>query len=107
MDELFKQLQVAKTSGSYMVAIWKIKNNRLDLFRMTENFPCAEVLSALDLLYGNLEPLLPPEEEEVVVADSQAQGVSNAIHNAAGAAESTSEAGAVSTAPKVVISVSE
>jgi len=56
-DELAQQLDKAKASGAYMVAVWKVQDGKVDLFRLSEKFPFVDIPTALELLTNDLEPV--------------------------------------------------
>lgn len=62
-DDLAQRLQAAKSSGSYMVAVWKVHDGKIDLFRVTENFPFVEIPVALDMLRKDLEPITMKKDQ--------------------------------------------
>ncbi|MDQ6959974.1 MAG: hypothetical protein Q9M27_03005 [Mariprofundaceae bacterium] len=78
VTEVIDALNRASLDGHFMVAVWYAADGKLNLSRITHNFPTADLLGALALLRRNLEdesldkkpPPLPlasfvGEEEEV------------------------------------------
>jgi hypothetical protein len=57
-DELSKQIRTAKKAGAYMVAVWKVEDDRVHLFRMSNEFPFTEIPTALELLQNDFEKLI-------------------------------------------------
>ena len=62
-DELTVALEAAKASGKFMVAIWRVQDDKLELFRVTEGFPLADVPTALGMLKDDMAPLTIQKEE--------------------------------------------
>lgn len=50
-----EELQKAEQAGRYMVAIWRVEEGKLQLYRMTENFPVVDFENAINLLRENIE----------------------------------------------------
>ncbi len=53
-SELDQEIERARTAGKFMVAIWTIEDEKLNLYRMTENFPVIEFIQSIKLLNDNL-----------------------------------------------------
>lgn len=62
-DELTVALEAAKASGKYMVAVWRVADDKLELFRVTEGFPLADVPTALEMLKEDLKPMTIVKDE--------------------------------------------
>jgi hypothetical protein len=54
-DEVIKAYQDARTAPAWMVAVWSVKDGKVNLFRKTEAFPLADVPTALELLRQELD----------------------------------------------------
>jgi len=55
-DELTQQIEAARTADRYMIAVWKVQDGKLDLFRVTQKFPIADFAEALAMLQRDLQP---------------------------------------------------
>jgi len=56
-SELNTSLREAERSDAYMVAVWRVENGRVVLFRYTRNFPFADLDGAVELLRENLDEM--------------------------------------------------
>jgi len=52
-NPLNEELSKAK-KNSHMIAIWRIEDGQVHLYRVTHNFPVADLLTAIDLLEKDL-----------------------------------------------------
>jgi hypothetical protein len=55
---LAEALALAKGDDKYLVAIWRLSEGRVHLYRETANFPPQDLAIALGLLGGDLAPLI-------------------------------------------------
>lgn len=58
MDELTKKLVVAQQSGSYMVAVWHVKDGKVNSWVNTQGFPLDDMPTALGLLKQDLKQIV-------------------------------------------------
>jgi hypothetical protein len=63
-ETLNTRLAAAKASASYMVAVWKVQDGKVELFRQTEGFPLADIPAALEMLQEDLKPITIVKEPE-------------------------------------------
>ena len=51
---LQSQLDRATESSRYMVAVWRVEDGQLKMYRVTENFPKADFDIAVEMLHRDL-----------------------------------------------------
>ena len=49
-DELKAAVTKAKLAGSYMAVVWSVQDGKVEMFRLTDNFPLGDIPVALDML---------------------------------------------------------
>jgi hypothetical protein len=64
-DKVLDQYQKAKAAGKYMVAVWHVEDGKLNLFRLTNAFPFADIAEALDMLTQDLAPVTLKKDSAV------------------------------------------
>ena len=59
--DLQSALAAARTSGRYLVAVWRVADDKVHLYREIDAFPLADLPIAFDLLVNDIQPLIEAE----------------------------------------------
>lgn len=54
-NSLDEEIEKAIESDVYMVAVWHVKDGRVNMFRLSQNFPFVEVPVAINLLKDDFD----------------------------------------------------
>ncbi len=56
-DKTADELGKAKAAGKYMVAVWTVADDTISMYRLTNQFPFADIPEALKMLEQDLAPI--------------------------------------------------
>jgi hypothetical protein len=56
--DLEEALNSALTCGRYLVAVWRVADGKVHLYREIDGFPAADLSIALELLANDVQPLM-------------------------------------------------
>lgn len=69
--ELEKKIELAQATGKYMIAVWQLNGTNIELFRLTNMFPTADLEPAIKLLQDNLKKDQPSNPPAIPVKTSK------------------------------------